>query len=378
MRRMIQTGITTLGAGLILMVGGTAVTAATPAAMPAAVAPASVPATTTTTLPLFGAPLVIDISSGPGGALTDVAVNPADGLTATKVRPNKVRFVNEDGTARLDIVSKHGGQKVAARAGALTDLTGPGGWSGDIFGTGVTTTVGFEIVALADGTPDITAITTSDPTAQIGEVKYRSGDDDDDDESSASASVGILFTNGTQARTLRINVEVHTEDGETRAKTQVGLSKLSGVELPADQVVGPQSWSGVLCDGSTASVDYIVDADGNITDATASPDGAEVSVDDGRLRVDFGDRQGVRIRVRTDDGLMRISVDERIRCESADPTVNTPISEPDADDESRDESRDDDRNRDGDNDRNRGDDDGDGNDGRDGDGDDDGGGRGGD
>src|SRR4051812_30203306 len=44
---------------------------------------ASVPVETVTTLPLFGAPLTVDVTSGPGGALSSIDVTPADGLTAT-------------------------------------------------------------------------------------------------------------------------------------------------------------------------------------------------------------------------------------------------------------------------------------------------------
>src|SRR3954447_2469381 len=59
----------------------------------AAAAPAE---TSKTTLPLFGAPLTVDVSTNPGGGLAKVEVNPADTLTATKVHPNRVVFVNDD------------------------------------------------------------------------------------------------------------------------------------------------------------------------------------------------------------------------------------------------------------------------------------------
>ena len=61
--------------------------------------PAAIP--TTVTLPLFGAQLTVDITTGPGGNLATVAVNPADALTVVQNRPNKVAFVNEDGTAKI-------------------------------------------------------------------------------------------------------------------------------------------------------------------------------------------------------------------------------------------------------------------------------------
>ena len=53
---------------------------------------AAVDAPTSVTLPMFGVPLTIGITTGPGGALTEVTVDPADGNVATKARPHKVVF----------------------------------------------------------------------------------------------------------------------------------------------------------------------------------------------------------------------------------------------------------------------------------------------
>ena len=96
----------------------------------AAQAAPATPVPTTVTLPLFGAQLTVDITAGPGGNLATVAVNPADSLTLVKNRPNKVAFVNEDGTAKIVVKSNGGGQKVQARAGTLADVSGPGTWRG--------------------------------------------------------------------------------------------------------------------------------------------------------------------------------------------------------------------------------------------------------
>jgi len=321
MRRTTIAGITALCAGSLFAVVGvpSANAAPTPAAVSAA--PSAVPAETVTTLPLFGVPLTVDVSSGPGGALTAVTVNPADGFTATKVKPNKVRFVNDAGTARVEVVSKHGSERVTVRAGQLTDLVGPGTWTGDVFGTGAMTTVNYEIVAAADGSPDITNVSTSDATAQVGDVSHRGHD------GRQGASVRILFTNGIEARTLSIGVAIGSHFDESVAKLSVSLSKTFGQKLPSDQVVGAQTWNGVLCDGTAATINYTVNADGTISGATATP-AATVNAGDHRLDVKFSDHERVRIRLRSSDdaGQMRVSVDERIRCDAADPTVNTPTS----------------------------------------------------
>jgi hypothetical protein len=321
MRRTTVAGITALCAGSLLAVVGVPAANAAPRAAAVRAAPAAVPDETTTTLPIFGAPLTIDVSSGPGGALTDVSITPADGFTATTVKPSRVRFVNDAGTVRVDVVNKHGGQRVSARAGQLSDLLGPGTWTGDIFGTGTETTVNYTIAATADGSPDITGVTTSDPTAEIGAVSRRGND------GRQGAFVRILFTSGIQARTLTIGVSIGThEDQDSVAKLSVALSKTFGQELPADQVVGPQSWTGTLCDGTAATINYTINADGTISGVTATPNTATVDTNDRSVSVKFSDHERVRIRVRSDDGQMKVSVKERIRCDSADPTVNTPIS----------------------------------------------------
>jgi hypothetical protein len=292
-------------------------------------AAAADPVPTTVTLPLFGAPLTIGITTGPGGALTEVTVDPADGNVATKTRPHKVVFesANPDlagDPGKVTIRSKHGGQSVSARAGSLADISGPGGWSGDLFGDGTASTVAFTIAAAADGSPDITGITTTGAAAVVGEVKHSSGDDDD--ETSASARVSVKFTNaaGDQSRSVTISARVKTdEDGTTSAKLSVSLSNLKGVAVDAAAAAGPHTWTGMLCDGTAATIAYTVAEDGSVSAVTATPDGADVRTDDSKIDVRFSHDERVRIRVREDDGLIKISVDERIRCrDAADPTFN--------------------------------------------------------
>lgn len=282
----------------------------------------SVPAATTTTLPLLGAPLTIDVTSGPGGALTSIAVNPASGLTATTVKSNRVRFVNDAGTAKVEVSSRGGGQNVSAKAGQLSDVAGPGTWSGDVFGTGTATTVQFTTVANADGSPNITGVSSSDPTAQIGTVESSTHD------GSQQASVSVRFTSGIQARVLTIRVGVGTHDGQSRAKLSVSLSRLTGQSLPSADVAGPHTWNGLLCDGTAASIAYTVNADGTISAVTATPTADVHDESDKGVTVAFPTGERVQIRVNSsDDGAtMAVSVKEKIRCNAADPAVNTPVS----------------------------------------------------
>ncbi len=336
------------------------------------------PATPTTfTLPLFGAQLTVDITSGPGGVLSSVSVNPADGLTATTLKPNKVVFENADGTARVVVKNRNGGQKVEAKAGSLADIAGAGGWSGDIFGDGTITTVGFTVGAAADGSgPDITGITTSDPTAVIGAVQ-RENDDDDGDEQ--EAKVRISFTKDGQTRTLTIKVKVENDEGDGEAKVSVSLSKLRGAPQPAVEAAGAKTWTGTLCDGTAATISYAVAEDGSISAVSASPEPDRLKNEGNKLEVRFETGERVKIRVRANDGQLTASVDERIRCEGQTPVVNTPTSGPSSsspdDDNDDNDGSDDSRGRDEDEDD---DDDGDKDDGKDGGKNDDNSGRSGD
>ena len=307
-----QPAATTLPVDTTIAVDPSATTAPAPPAIP-----------TITTLPLFGTQLTLDITTGPGGALANIAVNPADGLTAVELHPNEVVFVDAAGTTQVVVKSRGGGQRVEAKSGSLDDFTaggGAGGWSGDVFGTGAATTVGFNVVKNADGSPDITGITSSDPTAEIGAVEHESED------SEMKARAAVRFTSGAQSRTLFIKVTVATEDGATQARVSVSLSRLKGVAVPAADAAGPHQWVGQLCDGSAARIDYTVDTSGTVSGVTASPTTASVNNNDHGIEVRFSEIERVRIRVRQEDGQIKISVSERFRCDSPDPTVNTPIS----------------------------------------------------
>jgi hypothetical protein len=311
-----------LAAGTALALGAYPAVAQTDPAptTPPSTEAAVVAAMSTTTLPLFGAPLTVDVSTTPSGSLADVAVNPADGLTATKVHPNQVVFVNDAKTGKVRVETRHGSEKTGVVAGALSDIVGQGGWSGDVFGTGAKTSVLFTIGAAADGGPDITGITSSDASAVIGDVQHNNGDE------IKVARATVTFTSGIQTRRLTITVSVFSVGDKTRAGSQVTLSRISGTALPADQAAGAHTWSGMLCDGSTATVAYTVGADGTITAGAVTPAGATAGVQGNVLLVRFSPTESVRIVVQGKGGDLKISAVPSLRCQRTVPSVNTPTS----------------------------------------------------
>lgn len=298
---------------------------------------AAAPIDTTVTLPLFGVPLTIDITTGPGGALANVAVTSANSTVATQLKPRKVVFESSNAagdTAKVVVKSKHGGQSVSARAGTLLEVSGPGAWSGDVFGDGIAASSVAFTIAGTDVAPDITGITASPATgitAVVGTVEHSTGDGDDESSASARVSVQFTTTKGDMSRTLTIKVKVGSDDdGDTSAKLSVSLGRIKGVAIDAGAAAGPHTWSGLLCDGTTtATIAYTVNADGSVQDVVATPATATVKTDGGKIDVRFSDNERVRIKVRLDGTLIKISVDEGIRCrDAANPTTNVSTSIP--------------------------------------------------
>ena len=290
-------------------------------------------ATTTVTLPLFGAPLTIGITTGADGALHNVDIDVADGFTATRVKPHRVAFVNEDGTAKVVIKSREGGQRVEAKAGSLTEISGPGSWAGEVF-PGKSASVSFVIGAASDGGPDIAQVVVDESllggaVVTISPTVYSSGDDDDDEQDERSARAKVQFTDGTQTRWLVITAALHTDDeGNTRAKLQIALSRIKAAAAPAETVVGPQHWEGALCDGTQAAIDFVVAADGSVSGVVVVPDSARVESGEHGIGVRFATGERVRIKVQDHDGMRRIKVETKIRCERVEPTVNSSTTSP--------------------------------------------------
>jgi hypothetical protein len=323
--------------------GSTTPTSSSPdTSVPTSVAPASV---STVTLPLFGAPLTIDLMTGPGGALSSVTINPADGWTAPQVKPNRVAFVNDDGTAKVVVRSREGGgQRIDAKAGTLADLVGPGRWTGDVFGNGVTTTVDFSIADRGDGTPDIVGIGVTGASGIVGPVRY--DDDLDDWHDKSSAKVTITFTesapNATLTRqlTIKATVEIGDDDdgGDTEAKVRISLSKIKQSAPDQPVAAGPGSWTGVLCDGTTATVAYVLSDDGVLTVGSVTPEPDRVKSEGRMVEVRFDGGERVRLLVKRTDGGLWVRAEAKLRCDDQpDPSVNVPTTAERDDDDDRDD-----------------------------------------
>ena len=275
---------------------------------------------TTVTLPLFGAPLTVDLATDASGALASVAVDPADGWTAVQDRPHHVEFVAADGTATVRVATHHGSESVAARGTQLSDISGPGRWAGDVFDTGSTTTVEFSVGAAADGGPDITDVTSSDPSAVVAPTQHRDGAD------ARVARATVTFSAAGQRRVLSITATISTDGDSSRAALNVSLSPVRGVpQAPAD-AAGPHTWDGTLCDGTPVAVTYAVGADGTIADGAASGAPATIAHNGNHLDVRFDSGERLVLKVQHRGERIVIQVAQHWSCARTLPSVNTPTS----------------------------------------------------
>lgn len=300
------------------------------------------------TLPFPGAPLKLTVTTGPGGAIASADLDNAGAFTATDVSARKVSFVANDGTLQLTVRSKGNEQRVTAKAAEFSQLVGTSNWSGDVFGTGLASTVAFTV-----GGDELAPTLTIDDAvsgdaaaggeAIIGDV--RTGSDDDDGEIELKGSV--QFTLDGQSRTLSIKVKVENDDDDDDdspegASLRITLSKLRGVPQSIDEAVGEKTWTAALCDGtSTATVVYTVNADGTLTLGSATnSDGSspEIKAESNKIEVRFGKDARVKFRSSLDGDQITVRVEEKVRCRGAeDPSTNvstsTTIDDDDDDDD---------------------------------------------
>jgi hypothetical protein len=303
-----------LGAGSVaaLAAGATAAAAATQS--------------TTTTFPLFGAPVTVDVTVDGNGALTTVAINPAATFVADAPRPNAVVFENTAETAHVVVKAADGRQRTGVVVSSLKDITGKGSWAGDVFGDGAKSSVDYTVGSTDPAGLTNPTVTIDNVTSTLTNAPIPSASTEDHH---GRVSGGVLFTKADgSTRTLVIGVFVDHEDDHGSARLRIELSKIRPA-LVTTNVVGDHTWSGLLCDGKTAiSVTYSVAADGTISKVTPSDSTAKVNEGDNSARVRFADPAGpigVNIQVSNDNGTLGLRETPFNRCKATTaPTVNVP------------------------------------------------------
>ena len=301
------------------------------------------------TLNLLGAPITVDVTTGVDGSLTNVDVDPAV-LVATAARINKVSFTNTAGTMSVSVRANHGGQSLTVRAATLAELARAGsGWTGDVFGNDVESSVTFDVVDNA-GSPELANVLCTPGAGITCSLPVTTSGHDDDDDDGSSVSSSVTFTSEAGAtRTLRIRVGMHTDDGNTQAVVRISLSRITEAAITG---VGAHVWTGVLCDGTPATINYDV-ADGGAVTVTSDPASVPAFTVKGHdrdgVKVMFASGEQVRISARGTGLTAQVRLEVRLRCEKSLPTINSIAPDPsivsgddDGDDDHGDHSDDDD------------------------------------
>jgi len=335
------------GAAALLAGLGSGVVQAAPAS------PAALPVVqdVTAVLPIMGAQLTVHVQTGPGGNITLAEITPAGG-TAT-ADPNRVSFSSTGlggDPVKVNVRSKGNTQSISARAGSLKDISGDGSWAGGVFDVTKPVTVKYTVAesTTTPGAPDVKVTDPADGTtaADGSKVQVLPAVQMNDEEGGMSAVAKVVFTLNGQSRTLSIGARVRTfvpeadDDNEsgtvpaaatpiTVASLRITLSGFKGVAQALPTAPTSQTWKGFLCDGTAASIAYILNPDGTIAlDPAVTPaivpDPAEpAKVQSNRIEVRFGDKARVQIQSRVNNGQVTVNVRDRIRCKgAADPTIN--------------------------------------------------------
>lgn len=215
------------------------------------------------TLPLLGASVTVEIKLDAVGHITEVSLDPAGDLTETRSGDHKVTFANADGTTRVDVAARGHKLSVRAKTGSLDDLVGDRVWSAAVFGPGTESTVAYTI-GNVDGKPTLefgAIVVPAGVTATASEVKA----------SGNNVSGKVTFESDGYVKTLKF--WIHVDQGGGKAMLKIVLSgkdkqRLSGTLA---ELVGARTWSAQLCDGTEATLDYTVNADGTVTFVSATP-----------------------------------------------------------------------------------------------------------
>ncbi|MEX1124152.1 MAG: hypothetical protein WD895_06585 [Acidimicrobiia bacterium] len=183
----------------------------------------------TSVLPVLGSGLTVSLTRDETGVITEVALDPS-GATIVKEGDHKVVFLLADGDTQVVVKSYSkgkgddgeataGGVKTTVTADATADVTGPGSWSADVFGTGVVTIP--YVVAFDGNTPSITIgdiVLPDGVTAEIGEPKIKASD-----EKSKFRIKVTLISGENKARVSFLASTRLDDDGELHVKLAVTL-----------------------------------------------------------------------------------------------------------------------------------------------------------
>jgi len=311
------------------------------------------------TLTLPGVPLTLGITLDPFGNIQEVTIDPT--FAPDHESDHKVTFERASDGSTV-VKAKASGEKLTAKVKTsnLDEFVGTQTWSADVFGTGTASTVTFTIAKVGTGDSaylEITGPPVVTPVPGIdSEVSGPTTDSDDHDgdewEYESKAYVNFFMDGFKKSLKIEIETEYENDDDHegVRAKLKVELRGKDVQNLEGAIVEGPQSWTGLLCDGSTALVEYTVAADGTVSEPIVTVAGDvvyETDMDDDGFKIQFTDSNGddgayVKVDVKDENGSLALEVKSKTTASCGDDDHDDDGKDKDHDDDGKDKDHDDD------------------------------------
>jgi len=253
------------------------------------------------TLPLLGASMTVEIKLDAVGHISEVNLDPAGDLTETRSGDHRVSFANADGTVKVDIAARGHKLSVKAMTGSLDDLVGDRVWSAAVFGPGTESTVPYTI-GNDGGKPTLVINPPTVPagvTATVSAIKT----------SGNNVSGRVTFESDGYIKTL--SIWVHVDQGGGKAMLRIVLSGKDKQRLSGSlaELLGARTWSAQLCDESTATVNYTVNADGTVTFDSAVPAASVKTKGKGFTATFDGTKVRVSVSLQAKNGSYELKVD---------------------------------------------------------------------
>ena len=244
----------------------------------------------TVTIPMLGTSLTVAVTLDAVGNISDVTLDPADGLPTKTSGEHGVKFTNADGTASVKVKAK--GDKLSIKATTkLTDLVGSGTWASNVFGAGTGANVAYTIGIDADGKPTVKIDSATAPDG-VGVVIKDPSDKQDgkgDKHGTSSARAAVLFSWHGFTKTLSLSVSAR-EDGTATLKITLSGKDRQKATGTIAELMGDRVWNAHLCDGTPVAVSYHVarrrDDHGRQHDRAAGHDQGQEAGRPGQLRRD--------------------------------------------------------------------------------------------
>lgn len=312
------------------------------------------------TLTIPGVPgITVGVTLDEFGNITQVSVDGTD-VIQSDAPVHKVTFdLGTDGSTTVQVKAKGEKLSTKVKTSNLGSLVGDQTWTGDVFGAGFPATVNYTIAQVGGDMPylEITSVeVVSDITNSVNGPYTKQDGDGDDNEQEYESQATVTFTQDGYTKTLKIEVETKYDDDEDHAvngvygKLKIELKGKDRQALAGADVYGDKSWTGLLCDGTTASVGYTVAADGTMTvNSVVVADGASYTVDndDNGFKVEFTDTAGndgakLKVELENEDGTLQLKVKAKTTTSCDDGDDDSQYKSDDDEDHSKYKSGDDD------------------------------------